>query len=150
AGSCRSSASSRSRSVPHRARGLEDHLELAPLDVLAYRCRSHAAEAALRAERKLLERQIAARLVDPAAQQILRLDLRALGGDEAEHRDLALGDVAQRLEAAGAVAVVFEQQAVVIETAEQALGDRIIVALAVPLRCDLAGRRIDGAGAAAA
>ncbi len=49
-----------------------------------------AAEAALRAEGKLLERQVAARLVDPPIQEVGWLEVRPLGGDEPEHRHRSL------------------------------------------------------------
>ena len=55
------------------------------------------------------------RLVDAALDVVLLLQRAALGGDEAEHHDLvALGQEAQRLEAAGALGVVFEEIAVVV------------------------------------
>ena len=52
-----------------------------------------------------------------------------LRGDQAEHDDLvALRQKAQRLEAAGAVAVVFQEVAVVIALGEQALRHRLVTA----------------------
>ena len=41
---------------------------------------------------------------------------------------LALRQEAQRLEAAGAIGVVFEEIAVVVAFAEQVLGDRLVAA----------------------
>ena len=96
------------------------------------------------------ERQIFGRIIDPAAQFIDRLDVGALGRDEAEHGDLVLGHEAQRREAAGALAVVFEQQPVVPQPVEQPLGNGVVMAFAVPLRHHLAGRRVDGSRIAAA
>ena len=60
------------------------------------------------------------------------LELRALGGDEAEHRDLALGQEAQRLEAARALGVVFEEIAVDVDLVEQQFGDRLVAAFRDP------------------
>ena len=61
----------------------------------------------------------------------LASSLPLLRGDQAEHELLvALGEEAQRLEAAGAVAVVFEEIAVDIDLAEQLLGDEFVAALA--------------------
>src|SRR4029078_8868766 len=59
-------------------------------------------EAALRRETELVEIHVLRRLLDPALELVLGLQLAALGRDEAEHDDLVLGDEAQRLEATGA------------------------------------------------
>src|SRR5688572_23015938 len=76
-------------------------------------------EAALRAERELLERGVLRGLVDAALDQVFRLERAALRGDHADHDDLlALGQEAQRLETAGAVAVVFQEIAVEVALAE--------------------------------
>ena len=52
----------------------------------------------------------------------LRFELAGLGGDEAEHDLLALRHQAQRLEAAGALGVVFHEIAVHVDPVEQHLG----------------------------
>src|SRR5262249_16797069 len=50
------------------------------------------------------------RLIEPALDRVLALQGAALRGDDADHNDLvALGQEAQRLEAAGAVGVVFQE-----------------------------------------
>src|SRR6185437_16440293 len=136
--------------LPDGVRSRQDGLELAPLQILLQGRLAIAAEAALRAERQLLQRQMAARLLDLAPQRLHRLDVGALGGDETEDGDRAGPDIAQRRETAGAVAVIFEQQPLVLQLGEEPLGDSVVMALAVPLRRELAGRRIDGAGTAAA
>ena len=65
-----------------------------------------------------------------------------LRGDQAEHQLLlALGEIAQRLEAAGAVAVVLQEVAVEIGVAEQLLGDEFVAA-----RGDEGGAEIAAAG----
>src|SRR5215831_1725635 len=58
------------------------------------------------------------RLVDAALERVLLLERAAFGGDEAEHHHLALGREAQRLEAAGAVAVVFHEVGVDVDLVE--------------------------------
>src|SRR5262245_1554101 len=61
---------------PHRVGDRDDALELAPLVLFRDHQMIEAAEAALRAECKLLDRQIPARLVDAPSQQIERLEIR--------------------------------------------------------------------------
>src|SRR5262245_6024467 len=90
---------------PHLFGDLDHFTHLGPL----LRLGEHVAflgrgEAALRAERELLERRELCRLVDAALDQVLGLQRAALGGDDADHDDLvALGQEAQRLEASGAL-----------------------------------------------
>src|SRR4029077_10831420 len=69
-----------------------------------------AGESALRADAEVLERHELGRLLDPPFQLILGLELRDLGAHQAEHHLLPLGDVAQRLEAAGALGVELEEK----------------------------------------
>src|SRR5260370_35014628 len=120
-------------SLPDPTRRLDHHLELALLVVLADAVADHVgSEAALRAERKLLERQISRCLLDPAPQAIDGLELRYLGADESQDAELAFRHVAQRREPAGARAVGLEEEAPVRHLIEQALGDGVVVAFAVP------------------
>src|SRR6185312_7921375 len=106
--------------TPHLARYFDDELQLGDLvgdgEIVAF---EHAGKAALRRERKLLERTIFRRRVDAPLQIVLALELRAFAGDEAEHDGLALGDKAQRREIAGARAVVLEEIPVDIDVVEQ-------------------------------
>src|SRR5438552_13897171 len=94
-------------SGPDLARGLDDAPELGPLLVLG----QHVAlfgggEAALRAQAQLIERDVPGRLVDPPLERVLLLQRPALGRHEPEHDLLvALGQEAQRLEAARALGV---------------------------------------------
>src|SRR5688572_444036 len=102
--------------APHLVRQFHDHAQLRPLllvgEDVAFLGRS---EAALRRQRELLERRKFCRLVDPALDGVLVLERARLGGDEAEHDDLvALRQEAQRVEAAGAVGVVFQEIAIVV------------------------------------
>ena len=60
------------------------------------------------------------------------LELAALRRHEAEHDDLPLRHEAQRLEAAGALVVVLEEEAVDVELVEERLGDEVVAALGHP------------------
>src|SRR5712692_2429814 len=134
-------------SLPNPARRLDHQLELALLVVLADAVADDVgSEAALRAERKLLERQILRRLLDPAPQAVDGLELRQLGADESQDAELAFRNVAQGREAAGARAVVLEQEAPVRQLAEQALGDGVVVAFAVPHAVLVAAAEMDAEG----
>ena len=102
-------------------------------------------KAALRREAELLQRSELGRLVDAALDVVLLLQRAALGGDEAEHHDLvALRQEAQRLEAAGAVGVVFEEIAVVVHLAQQRLRHRLVAALGNPGRAEIAAADMGG------
>src|SRR6185312_4898513 len=101
----------RARSAPPDLfRQLDDHAQLRPLFVggenVAFLGRS---KSALRRERELVERHDPGRLLDALLDVVARLQPPGLGCDDAEHDDLvAFRQEAQRLETAGALAVVFE------------------------------------------
>src|SRR5262245_3004424 len=125
---CRRSELSRfhgwSSPSPHASRSLEHHVQLTPLLVFGEQiARNTGGEAALRAEREVLERKVPARLVDPSAELVHRLEAPGLGGDQPEHRNCALPDEAQGSKTAGALGVVLEQQPVVFEAAKERFGD---------------------------
>ena len=82
----------------------------------------------MRAEAQLVERRELRRLLDPALDGVLALQRAGLRGDEAEHDGLALGQEAQRLEAAGAVAVPFHEVAIHRHRVEQHLRHRLVAA----------------------
>src|SRR5712692_2048889 len=113
-------------SLPNPTRRLDHQLELALLVVLADAVADHVgSEAALRAERKLLERQILRRLLDPAPQAVDSLELRHLGADESQDAELAFRNVAQGL-GDGIVMAFAVPHAVLVAAAEMdAEGDRI-------------------------
>src|SRR6266498_2015186 len=73
-------------------------------------------------------------------------DAAALGGDQAEHDQLALGDEAQRLEPAGAGVVVFEEEPVDPQLVEQRLGDEVVAALRRPGGPEVAAAHVGGDG----
>jgi hypothetical protein len=94
--------------------------ELTPLIVLAERVAFHGrSKAALGTQGKVFERHVSRCFVDPAPYFVLALDLRELGAYEAEDDGFAAGHEAERLEAAGAVAIVFEREGVDVQAAEE-------------------------------
>ena len=72
-------------------------------------------------------------MVDPSLQIIDSIHVGVLRRDRAEQDDFTFGHEAKRFEAAGAVAVVFEWDTLLVESIEQFLGDGGIGAFAVPL-----------------
>src|SRR5262245_45425267 len=119
---CRARVNRRDLLAPDLASGLDTQPELRPLlflgEVVAV---VRAGEAALRADAQVLERHELRRLVDAPLEDILGFELRQLGGNQPEHHLLALGDVAQRLEAARALVVVLEEEAVDVDPRESGL-----------------------------
>src|SRR5439155_5617608 len=87
--------------------------------------------AAARAESDLLQRENVGRLIEAPLEIVGSLDLGAVIAQQPEHRHLSLPEKANRAERSRGLAVVFEQKAVEVELAEQALGDRIVAALPV-------------------
>src|SRR5207253_728301 len=101
------------------------------------------AESALRANGEAIEWDISHRLVDATLELIDRFELRHFRADQAEHHHLVLRHEAQRREAAGAGAVVLEEDALVRQLVEQALGDRVVAAFAVPHAALVAAAKMD-------
>src|SRR5262249_14191473 len=136
-----------SASSPHLIRQLHDPPQLRPLLVLgqdiAFLARG---EAALRGEAELVEIDEFRRLVDAALKRVLLLERAAFGGDEAEHHHLALGHEAQRLEAAGAVAVVFHEVGVDVDLVEQDFGHRLVAAAGHEARLEIAAAQVHRLG----
>ena len=92
---------------------VDDEFELAPLILRGHRVTLlDAREPALRAELETLHRHVAARLLDAVQHVLAALHVGGLRADQAQHDVLVGGDVSQRLEAAGALAVVFHEVAV--------------------------------------
>src|SRR6266567_3119026 len=69
-------------------------------------------ESALRADRQVLTVHVPGRLIDAALEVIEGFQDRRLGGDQAKHDDAAWRDEPQRLEAAGPLGVVLQQEPV--------------------------------------
>src|SRR5690606_28559804 len=116
------------RSAPDVVRDRDDLADLRPLLILG----EHIAllgrgEAALRAQRQLIEADEDGSLVDALLDAADVLELAGLGGDQPEHDGLvAFGQEPQRLEPSGALTVVLQEVAVVVDDAQQLLGDRLV------------------------
>ena len=122
------------------------HAQLRPLLVLG----QHIAflgrgEAALRRQRELIRRHVFGGLADAALDVGLVFQGAEFGGDQAEHHDLGTGgQESQRLESAGALAVIFEEIAVVIAVCEQAFRHRLVAAGRNPGRAEIAAAHMGG------
>src|SRR5262249_8800806 len=132
----RASSAAASVPPPHVVGDRDDHAQLRPLLVLgqdvALLGRS---EAALRRHAKLVDVDVPRRFLDAKLDVVLALERAGFRRDEAEHDLLlALRQEAQRLEVPGARGVVFEEIAVVVDAAEQQLGDRLVAAFGLPAR----------------
>src|SRR6266436_7677127 len=91
-----------------------------------------AREAALRAHAQILEWNVPGRLIDTPLELVLVLERGRFRRHEAEHHFLSPRHEAQRLEAAGAFAVVLEEPAIHVRLVEHGLGDRIVAAFGEP------------------
>jgi len=131
--------------VPGR---LDDPIEFSPHFIFAHHFGIETAETALRAQGQLFQRKVARGLINAPLEFIERLHIGTLGRDQTQNDGLILRHESQGLKTAGSFAVVFEQQSLMFETIEQPLGDGVIVTFTVPLRNELAGFRVDGAGIA--
>src|SRR5215470_12627429 len=133
--------------APYLPCRLHNALELALLLIRAEQVADHIRrEAALRADRELIKRQDLRGFINAALECVDSLQLWHLGADEAQHDHLALRHEAQRREAAGAWTVIFEQEAVMRQRIEQALGDRVISSFTVPHAALVAAAEMDASG----
>src|SRR5580700_2393345 len=140
-------ARGRARLAPDLAGGLDDEAELGGLLVLTQHVSFHrGGEAALRGQAELVERDVPGGLVDPALEGVLALQGAALGGDQAEDDHLAGRDEPQRLEPAGALVVVLQEEPVHGQLAEQGLGDEVVTALRRPRGAEVAAAHVRGDG----
>src|SRR5581483_9915606 len=89
-------------------------------------------EAALRADRELVQGQEPARLLDAPLQEVRPLDRRGFRAYQAKDRDRSRAHEAEGLEAAGALRVVFEQEPLVVQRPEELLRNGVVVPFAVP------------------
>src|SRR5437588_12126609 len=119
------------RCAPHHSCHLSDEVELAPLVVFGYAIPFQGGgESALRAQRQSLERDEGSRFVQSRPDLLYRLKLRLLGRDQPQHGHAVLGQVSERLEAAGSLSVVLQHEAVEMSALEH-LRDRLIPAAGV-------------------
>src|SRR3954466_4209372 len=99
------------RLPPHVRRRLDDQPQLRDLVLDRERVAlDGGGEAALRREAELVDVDVPARVLDPALQAVLPLELAALGRDQAEHDHLPRRDEPQRLEPARALVGVLEEE----------------------------------------
>src|SRR6185369_9283708 len=134
-------------SLPYPPCRLHDALELAPLVFLAHEIADHVgSEAALRADGEPLERDVFGGLVHAPRQVVDSLQLGDFRADQPEHYHLVLGHETERREAAGARAVVLEEEALVRQLVEEPLGDCVVAALAVPHAALVAAAEMDAEG----
>src|SRR5581483_7138510 len=97
--------------APDLASDLCNQLQLAALVVRTEQVAfGHRREPALWTDRELLGRHVLRGLVDAPQQVVFSLELALLGGDQPQHDSLAARHEAQRLEAAGSLAVVLQQE----------------------------------------
>src|SRR6202030_1732124 len=135
-------------SSPNLPGDLYRQAQLRPLFVVGeYVALLGRGEAALRGQCELIERDVFGRLLDAALDLGVVLQRPDLGGDEAEHHDLvALGQEPQRLEAAGALAVVFEEIAVVVAVCQQVLRHWLVASGRYPGRAEIAAAHMSRDG----
>src|SRR5690606_37731159 len=117
--------------APHLPGHVDHEGELAPLLLLGQQVAFlGGGEAALRAQAELLHRREGAGLLDAREHLVALFQLAELRRHEAQHHALvALRQEPERLEAAGAIAVVLEEVAVVVELAKQDFGHRLVASL---------------------
>src|SRR5262249_37910902 len=108
--------------------------------------RLHAGKAALRANRQAIEVDKLGSLVDARPQFIFAFHVCRFGRDEAEHNFLARRNEAQWRERAWARRIVFKEIESDVECIEQALGDRVVAALRVPLPAAIASTKVHADG----
>src|SRR5215510_13996942 len=125
--------------APHLAGGLDDELELGPLLIVRQLvARGDARKPTLRRQRELLQGHVLGGLVDAPLQLVLLFESAVLGGDQAQHNDLALGHEAQRGEVASTRRIIFEEESIDLDFVKNDLGDWIVAALRQPRRRGIA------------
>src|SRR6185295_1633946 len=105
-----------------------------------------AGEAALGTDRQPLQRYELRCEFYLALELVLVLELRLFGRHQAEHHVPALRHEAQRLEAAGALAVELEEERVDFQGAERLLGDAFVAARGDPLAEGVAAAHVHADG----
>src|SRR5262245_11303524 len=130
--------------APDVVRDIEHQLQLAALVVPSDRlaAATAAGEAALRAQAQPVEIDIAGGLVDPALDLILAFQHRRLRADQTQHHGLALRQVAQRRELAGARGIELQKDHVDVGLVEQPLGDRLVAAFRHPGALEVAAAHV--------
>src|SRR5205085_4101313 len=91
----------------------------------------------LRAQRQLIEWNVAARLVDPAFEIVGAFHVATLRRDQTENDVLVFWHEPKRRESSGARGVVLEEKTVEVELVEQNLRHRIVPALGGPVAAEI-------------
>src|SRR5262245_16925347 len=132
-----------SHGTPDRFRCLGHELQLGALVCFRHRVAGNGrGKAALRADRELIERDILRGFAHAALQHLACFECRKLAADETQHHALVL-DEAQRLEIAGALGVVFEQEMRDPGAAEESFGNRFITARAEIMAPEIAAAHVN-------
>src|SRR5207245_11061302 len=77
-------------------------------------------------------------------QPFIRCKLRVLGADQAQHDLLVLGNIFERLETAGALAVIFQKIAIDMRLIEADGSNAVIASLGHPHTLEIAATGVDG------
>src|SRR5215831_15044803 len=133
--------------APHLTRCLRHQLQLAPLLVPRQQVTwGRGRKAALWTQRQALDWHVLRRLVDATPELILRLKLRVLRANQAEHHHLSWGHEAQGLEATSPLGVVLQQKAVDLEQVKGLLGDDFIASGGTPGAAVVAPAHVESDG----
>jgi hypothetical protein len=126
---------------------LDDELELGALLVVAEGIAlDGGGKAALAGQAQLVEGDVLGGGVDAALEVVGVFQLATLGRDQPQHDHLAGRDEPQRLETAGALVVVFQEESVHGQAAEQRLGDEVVAARGGPGGAEVAAAQMRGDG----
>src|SRR5690349_8538067 len=135
-----------SKTAPYLVRQFDDYAQLGPLFIFRQNISLLGrGKAALRRQAKLIKRDKFRRFINAAFDVVFRLEPAALRCNEAEDKLLlALGEIAQRLETAGAITIVFQEIAIEVGFAEQLFGHETVAAFGDPGGTKLAAARMHG------
>src|SRR5690606_24194656 len=133
------------RLSPDLLGGLHDQRQLGHLLIVGQLVALHRrGEPALWREAELAQRHVPGRLLDPALELVLGLQLTGLGGHQAEHHLLARRHEPQRGEASRPLRVVLQEEPVHRELGEERLGHEVVPALGRPGGAEVAPAHVGG------
>src|SRR5881409_1393385 len=118
---------------PHLPCRIHDQLQFPPLIIFRKKVPgSYGSKSALRTEREIVQGNKTRGLVNPAAQFVLRFQLWLLCCHESEDYIFSVRHQTQRFNTPGALSVVFQQECIDIQPAEEFLGDDVVSSFGVP------------------
>ena len=121
------------RLSPDLSGGLDHQFQLAPLLVLGQQIACFSGcEAALRAERQTLDRDVLGRLVYPTQKIVLGLHHMVFGANQSQHNSLVVRQKSEWLKPACSFCVVLQQDSTDIKCPEQLLGDGFVTDFDIP------------------